>query len=252
MLVYKPGQYQALLLLERAGLFGSKTSTHSLLSASFSRRHPKLGLAIDPAVSEAAVRKIVAEQPIKALVFHRSPKDSTGKSLMLGEPVQEIEVRMTPPRKRVFSRQSLPAGSVTSDSLLGVLAPVLHAGQTLDGGVATLNEEGWQSALEVQMPSGTTRTVNVTRSDAITMSFPIGNGATAADRRSDVQFLDACQQAVEDLAARDAGRQVGDQSRMLGLAAGDGDMCQTVGTEWDADGSWEAVWGVDSSQRANP
>lgn len=248
MLVYKPGQYQALLLMEKAGLFGSKTLTQCVLQESFTRRHRRLTLAIDPAVSEAAVRQIMAEQPIKALVFHRPmPKDNTGNSLMLGEPVVDLEVRMSPPRRKFFSRGGLADSTVTSDSLLGVLAPVLHADRSAAAAVATLNEEGWESGLELKMPSGTTRTVNVTRQDAITMSFPIAVTGSLDDRPSDAEFLRACQAAVEDMATRD--RAQTDTSRILGLSEGDGALCHTDGAECNTGTEWEAVWGVDNDQR---
>lgn len=251
MLVYKPGQHQALLLMEKAGVVGSKTLTHLMLQASFQRKHTNLGLAIDPAVSEEAVRRVMDKQPIKSLVFHRiNPTDATGKTLMLGEPVVQLEVRMTPPRRKFFSRQSLKDNTVSSESLLGVLAPVIHPDRQGEAGIASVNEEGWQSALELKMPNGTTRTVNVTRQDAITLSFPIEVISGEDDRPTDDDFQKACVAAVEDLAA--GGGAMTDASRMLGFSPGDGALCHTDGAEVTQGTDWEVIWGVNhDGQRAS-
>jgi hypothetical protein len=192
--------HHAILLAERVGSTGAMTMFADLLKQNFKPRFPSLMLKIRPAMTEDVIRKATEGQPIKALVFTRPrPIDSDGKLIEVAGESVKIEVRMRPRRNRKWLAAMLPKNSdqqLTRESLLGVLAPVIHREQSEDAALASLLEEGWQASIQIKIPGGTERLVNVGSSRAITMSFPIvpqGSGSEdSSGRPTNEQFRATC------------------------------------------------------------
>ncbi|MET8846628.1 hypothetical protein [Amycolatopsis sp. NPDC004625] len=234
-----PGGHHVIVIAERVGLAGATTMSYTLLSKTFEKYFDGLKLNNLPAMTEDLLRKSVEEQPVKALVFKR-PRAGEGsdKLIMVSNESVEVEVRLTPRRRKFWTSKSLPQGTEdrpTRESLLGVLVPVLKPGVQEDDAVKALLDEGWESSLAVKMPGGTQRLVNVHSSRAVSMSFPIvsetDDGATAS-RPSDDEFKAGCVEILELL------------SGQYGLTDRSAGQCKWDTHEWnDASAEpWEVVW----------
>lgn len=196
---YPAGSHYATLLAERVGVSGAVTFLAQVLRKTFNAYYPDLVLDIVPAVTGEVMRKMAEGRPVKSLVFTRPrPSDTSGKMLMVAGEAVEVEVRVKTPRRRRWGWKALSttAGEVTRDSLLGLLAPALGS-EASDGEVQRLLDENWQAAIELTLPNGAVRTVNVASSDAVTMSFPIPERIPSDDRPDELDFTAACHETLK-------------------------------------------------------
>lgn len=239
VLICPPGSAFALLFAERVGQVGAVTMTTRLLQGTFQKYNGDLRLRAAPAVTSEVMHKMIADQPIKGLVFKR-PRTGDAEGHMInvsGEPVH-FRVELSPRRRHFWKIDKLPketaSQEVTTASLLGVLAPVLRPGVDHEQAVASLLEEGWQSALSVKFPNGSQREVNMTESHATTMSFPIVDSADdIGERPTDEQFRQACEDAL------------GLFEGQYGIGSDAPKLCQWTDDEWQDPGTpWEVQWEV--------
>jgi hypothetical protein len=235
-----PGGHHIILLAERVGTAGALTMSSRLVKGTFDKYYPDLRLSISPAMREDLLRKATDDHPVKALVFKRPrPIDPGGKLIEVASESVEVEVRLTPRRRRYWLSKALPKGPgderPTRESMLGILAPIVHPEMSEQAAVQSLLDEGWHSSLSVKMPGGTQRLVDVHASKAVTMSFPILSEADEtidAGRPDDEQFRTACADTLLLLEG---------QFNVTASSAGD---CKWSESPWEDEpgAEWEVVW----------
>jgi hypothetical protein len=244
-LFYAPaGGHHILMFAERVGQAGAVTISTRLLQQTFEKYMPDLRLEVKPAMTEDVLRRMTADQPVKAIVFKRPrPADPGGKLIEVAGKSVEVEVRMKPRRRHYWSIQQLPGvdGAPTTEGLLGVLAPVLNADKDRTDAVNSLLDDGWESSLAMRMPGGTQRLVNVGSSRSITMSFPINpedDGDEPLERPNEELFRRACTDTLAMLEG---------QYNVRANAAED---CLWPADEWNDSSTdlWEVRWDVSGTQ----
>lgn len=196
---FAPGSHQAILLAERVGVSGAITFINELISKTAAKYYPDLVFLLRPAMTGEVMRELTKDAPVKTLVFTRPrPTDTTGATMMIGGEQFDVEVRLKAPRRQKFQRKALrgKSGEVDRDSLVGILSTVL-ANQGDAIAVQRLLDANWSAATEVTLPNGAVRTIDVSSSDAVTMSFPIEESHPSGDRPSDEDFAASCVKTLE-------------------------------------------------------
>lgn len=196
---FPAGSHHAILLAERAGVSGAITFLSELLRKTFRGYFGDLILEVNPAVTGEVMRSLTTGRPVKSLVFTRpTPQDTTGKTMFVAGESYELEVRLKTPRRRSWGWDTLPKrdNEVSRESLLGALSVALGGGGT-DDEIRELLDHEWSAATEVKLASGTTRTVDVASSRAVTMTFPIEEQSATDDRPTEADFVSACEATLE-------------------------------------------------------
>jgi len=240
LLIYGNGSSQAVLLLERVGKIGVKTNLTLLMQDVFRRRWPNLVLEIRPTMDSESVKELVAKAPIKSIGFHRSmPTDRAGKTLMVGSPVVSMEIWLKPPRRVNFSRNGLIGQNLSTDSALGVLSEAW--GLPVDD----LKEQGWEPRVTVKTPSRRERRVSISKTDMMTLTFPLGGQDGGQPELPD--FLTTCDDALTELVDANDGS-------AFGITASDAKLgiCSEERQEAQAGRGWKAEWGVDLKPNHEP
>lgn len=185
---FPKASHAAVLLAEKAGTASCVTMVSKLLMTNFFAILGDISLKISPAVADDVLRRMREEATVKSLVFTRPvSQDGSGRVMHIAGHSVPLEIRARAPRNGRWLWSNLPkgaSGSVTKESLLGIIAPELGG----DGTEMSLEHlgENWIVSTEVKFKNGATRTLNVESGAAITMSYPIfPEDQTSADHRPD-------------------------------------------------------------------
>jgi hypothetical protein len=234
--VYRsPGSHRALLLAERVGQRGAVSPIAGVLRDAWSASKGRDAiLKVNAATSEEHMRQAIEDSPITGLRFTLpNPNDPNLAAMSVGGQRTNVELRLRPKRKRGqpspwtigrFRKGDEPL--ITT--LLSEVTPILMRGADPEAAAIALLEQGWRTKVEVKLPGGTKRTIDVATDLSVTMSFPVVEGRDDLDDRpTDVEFADACNRVIETLYPGEAGGP---------------DPCTWGSDECDTVKGWKVVW----------
>ncbi|MCM0619823.1 hypothetical protein [Nocardioides bruguierae] len=243
-LAYAANAHWAILLAERIAGDGVVTDLRELMTKVWTRRHPDLVLTINPAGDEQLWDTVLENRPVKQYIFSRATT-SDGK-LSVSDKGAKFELHVRPAERGArFGIKPLRARATKEQKplkeiFLQEVTPVL-AGEyeTPEEGAAALMEQPWSVAVQLELDSGQSPTVNIEQDSRVTMTWAIIDGVDEpASRPSDEDVIQAVRRLVKaDFFAKN------------GLGQHHADSLQWTPGPWQYSGQkpWEVLWDVDTT-----
>lgn len=234
-LFYFPaGSHHSVLLAEKVGVSNGIGVVGPMLHNTFKSHDDARVLAIESAMTPDLLREWAEQNPINAMILRSPRRDEDDQRLMRigGRPVRAtIEVR---PGRGQF----LPWRSVHDGELLGALSSEL--------GLDVEGLEEWSTAVEVNTPTKSRRTIQLSGGGMASIAFPEvvdedGYPIEQATRPSEEQFVTAAVRVMLDYAGH------------FGVPRNVAEHCQWEDGEWSDDaqtGRWTIDWGDTVDARA--